>query len=432
MPTSSAKQYLAGIEINDEFKTAFDAIERSSQSMFITGKAGTGKSTLLRYVKEHTKKAAVVLAPTGIAAINVNGQTIHSFFKFPPKFIDTRVIRKLRKRTLIKNLEMIIIDEVSMVRADLMDGIDHALRINRGFDIPFGGVQVVMFGDLFQLPPVVRGRQLNEFFRMHYGSPYFFDAKVFEAVHLDMFELTKVYRQHDAAFVALLERIRNKTISNQDIALLNEKVAHNAIDASDQVITLASTNEIAAGVNAAHLKKIETEEYNFVAQVGEGFNQSEFPAEFDLKLKSGAQIMMLVNDPKGRWVNGTIAQIAEIYDDCVHVRINGVSFEVGMATWSKIEYRYDKEKNTIYEEVVGTFMQYPIKLAWAITIHKSQGKTFDKVIIDMGRGAFAHGQVYVALSRCRCLSDITLKRPIRRHDIIFDQHIYDFRQRFLR
>jgi len=293
-----------------------------------------------------------------------------------------------------------------------------------------GGVQVIMFGDLFQLPPVVRGKELNEFFRMHYGSPYFFDAKVFESLELRFVELTKVYRQSDLAFIELLDKIRSKQISSQDIALLNEKVDQNVADVYDQVITLTSTNEIAAQVNAIHLRKIETEEFNFVAQASDGFSQSEFPADFDLKLKSGAQIMMLVNDPKGRWVNGTIAQVDEINENCVKVRINGVSFEVEMATWSKIEYKYDKEKNSIYEEVIGNFMQYPIKLAWAITIHKSQGKTFDRVIIDMGRGAFAHGQVYVALSRCRRLSNIKLKRPIRIQDIIFDQHIYEFGQKF--
>lgn len=430
MGVALSSELLDDIEINHEFKQALDIIENTNNSVFVTGRAGCGKSTLLRYLKANTKKNAVVLAPTGVAAINVMGQTIHSFFKFPPKFIDKRVIRKMRNREIFKNIELVIIDEVSMVRADLMDGIDHALRINRGFDLPFGGAQVVMFGDLFQLPPVIRGDEMKDFFQKNYGSAYFFNAAVFLELNLRYIELRKIYRQSDAKFIDLLDRVRNKDINRRDLEQLNQRVI-NPPKQVEHIITLTTTNKIAAQVNEYHLHKLNNSEYEFQAEISEQFNESFFPTEYNLKLKKNAQVMMIMNDPQKRWVNGTIAQIEDLADDFIKVRIENEVYEVKRATWHKIEYKLDQENNHIVEDIVGVFMQYPLRLAWAITIHKSQGKTFDNVIIDLGHGAFAHGQVYVALSRCVCLEGIVLKRPLRSNDIIFDEKVYEFRKKFI-
>ncbi|MCP4650778.1 MAG: AAA family ATPase [PVC group bacterium] len=418
------------IEINKDFEEAFDLIENSNECVFVTGKAGTGKSTFLRYLKKNTGKNAVVLAPTGLAAINVRGQTIHSFFKFPPKFIDKQDIKKLRRKKLFKKIEMVIIDEISMVRADLMDGIDHALRLNRGFDVPFGGAQVVMFGDLFQLPPVIRGRELNEFFAQNYGSAYFFSAKVFSEISLRYVELSKIYRQSDSEFINLLDRVRNKNLLPQDLNFLNQRVVRQKnIDDEDVAITLTTTNAIAAKVNEYHLNKLEANEYQYQAEISDKFGESFFPTEFDLKLKVGAQVMMLMNDPERRWVNGSIGVIMELSGDFIKVQIDEDMYEIPRMTWHNIKYRFDKEQDAVIEEVEGTFMQYPIKLAWAITIHKSQGKTFDRVVINLGAGAFTHGQVYVALSRCSSLEGISLTRPVWPRDVIFDKKIYEFRER---
>jgi ATP-dependent exoDNAse (exonuclease V) alpha subunit len=419
------------IEINPEFQKVLDLIEHTDEHVFITGRAGTGKSTLLRYLKDKTKKNAVVLAPTGVAAINVKGQTIHSFFKLPPKFIDKRAVHKLRNRKIFKKIEMVIIDEISMVRADLMDGIDHALRLNRGFDLPFGGAQIVMFGDLFQLPPVVKGDQIRQFFDAHYGSSYFFDANVFSQIKLNYVELSKVYRQSDRKFIDMLDRIRNKRLLDSDLITLNQRVRKGMVP-TEHAITLTTTNNIAAKVNQYHLNRLDSAQFQYEADVSEQFEQTFFPTDASLRLKKGAQVMMIMNDPGKRWVNGTIAQIEELDEDCVKIRIGDDVHEVEKVVWDKIEYQYDKENEQILEQTIGTFMQYPLKLAWAITIHKSQGKTFNNVIIDLGYGAFAHGQVYVALSRCSSLESITLKRPVRSDDIIFDQKIYNFQHKFNR
>ncbi len=417
------------IDFNNEFQKAFDLIENTNDCIFITGRAGTGKSTLLKILKQKTKKNAVVLAPTGVSAINVQGQTIHSFFKFPPKIIQKETPHRLRGAKLFKKIELIIIDEVSMVRADLMDGIDHAMRINRGFDIPFGGAQVVMFGDLFQLPPVIRGAQLQEFFREHYGSAYFFSADVFRNIKLNCIELTKIYRQSDKDFIGLLEKIRNKELLSQDLNILNSRLIDKAL--CNDVITLTTTNELAARMNEKHLKMLDGLEYSYQAEVSDKFEDAFFPTEFDLKLKAGAQVMLTRNDSEKRWVNGTIAQVEELGEDIIKISIGSNIYELSKQVWSRIVYKYDEKNNAIIEETVGTFQQYPLRLAWAITIHKSQGKTFDDVIIDLGWGAFAHGQVYVALSRCSSLKGVVLKRPVRLSDIIFDQDVYKFREKFI-
>ena len=421
----------AHLDINDEFKSAFDLMEYAKECLFITGKAGTGKSTLLKYFKANTGKKIIVLAPTGVAAINVGGQTIHSFFRLPPKIIQKDTIKRLRDKSLIKNLDMVIIDEVSMVRSDLMDGIDYALRLNRGkMKTPFGGVQMVFFGDLFQLSPVVENeaRQLLE---ERYLSPYFFSAKVFDDCHIRAIELSTIYRQKDTSFMELLNRVRNKEHTKEDLDTLNKRVREDAtVSKKDSTVILTTTNILANTINQDRLSKLSGKEIIYEAKAFGKFEESAYPTDASLKLKKGAQVILLKNDPDKRWVNGTLAKVIALSKDSIVVDINGLTYDVPVVKWQKIEYSYNEAEDKIEAEVVGDFVQYPIKLAWAITIHKSQGQTFDKVIIDMGHGAFTHGQLYVALSRCTCIDGIRLKRPVTHSDIIFDQRIYEFNDRF--
>ncbi len=421
----------AHLDINDEFKSAFDLMEYTKECLFITGKAGTGKSTLLKYFKANTGKKIIVLAPTGVAAINVGGQTIHSFFRLPPKIIQKDTIKRLRDKSLIKNLDMVIIDEVSMVRSDLMDGIDYALRLNRGkMKTPFGGVQMVFFGDLFQLSPVVENeaRQLLE---ERYLSPYFFSAKVFDDCHIRAIELSTIYRQKDTSFMELLNRVRNKEHTKEDLDTLNKRVREDAtVSKKDSTVILTTTNILANTINQDRLSKLSGKEITYEAKAFGKFEESTYPTDASLKLKKGAQVILLKNDPDKRWVNGTLAKVIALSKDSIVVDINGLTYDVPVVKWQKIEYSYNEDEDKIEDRVVGDFAQYPIKLAWAITIHKSQGQTFDKVIIDMGHGAFTHGQLYVALSRCTYMEGIRLKRPVIHSDIIFDQRIYEFNERF--
>lgn len=421
----------ANLDVNDEFRAAFDLMENTNDSLFITGKAGTGKSTLLKYFKAHTGKKIIVLAPTGVAAVNVNGQTVHSFFKFPPKVIQKDTIRRLRDKNLVRNLDMVIIDEVSMVRSDLMDGIDYALRINRDeMKKPFGGVQMVFFGDLFQLSPVVE-REARELLEGRYPSPYFFSAKVFNDFYVKPIELSMIYRQKDSGFMELLNRVRNKEHTEDDLDILNARVQRDVSTlAKDDTIILTTTNSLANSINSGRLSKLSGREFVYEASASGKFDESAYPTDEALKLKKGAQVILIKNDPAGQWVNGTLAKIFALSEDSITVDIKGRICSIPVAKWQKIEYSYNEDEDKIEDEVVGTFEQYPIKLAWAITIHKSQGQTFDKVILDLGNGAFTHGQLYVALSRCTRLEGISLRRPVMDSDIIFDPRIYEFKARF--
>ncbi|MFH0839828.1 MAG: AAA family ATPase [Candidatus Omnitrophota bacterium] len=419
------------LDMNDEFKSAFDLMENTRECLFITGKAGTGKSTLLKYFKANTGKKIIVLAPTGVAAINVGGQTIHSFFRLPPKIIQKDTIKRLRDKSLVENLDMVIIDEVSMVRADIMDGIDYALRLNRGrMKIPFGGVQMVFFGDLFQLSPVVEN-EAKELMEELYPSPYFFSAKVFNDCHIRAIELSTIYRQKDSSFMELLNRVRNKEYAKADLDTLNNRVQKDAaVSKKDTTVILTTTNRLASTINQDRLSGLSGKEITYEATATGKFEESAYPTDTSLKLKKGAQVILIKNDPAKQWVNGTLAKVVALSNDSVVVDINGRTCDVPIVKWQKIEYSYDEDEDKIEDEVVGAFAQYPIKLAWAITIHKSQGQTFDKVIIDLGHGAFTHGQLYVALSRCTCLDGIRLKRPVTPRDIIFDRRIYEFKSRF--
>ena len=420
-------QDLDQIDLNAEFRHTIDLIEQDCPCLFLTGKAGTGKSTLLHYMRETTTKVTAVLAPTGVAALNVGGQTIHSFFRFPPTLIDPGSLRKRRSAKLFQKLETLIIDEVSMVRADVMDGIDTALRLHRdAIHTPFGGVQIILCGDLFQLPPIVRERDMQTFFDQQYGGPYFFCAKVFEDLQPCSVELTTIYRQHDEDFIYVLNKIRENNVDAELLGLLNARVRRGGEPPQDSsFITLTATNQAAFRKNQACLERLAERSHTYPAEVSGQFEESIFPTEELLELKPGAQVMLIRNDPYKRWVNGSIGRISSLTDTKVWVEIRGTVYELEPETWHNIRYRYNQETNRIEEEEVGSFTQYPLRLAWAITIHKSQGQTFDKVMIDLGRGAFAHGQTYVALSRCTSLEGLVFSRPVTPRDIVFDERVYD-------
>lgn len=411
----------------DAFKGAFELFENSRDHIFVTGKAGTGKSTLLQYMRENTRKQVAVLAPTGVGAINVNGQTIHSFFHFPPSFIQKENIRRHKNKKLIKNLDALIIDEVSMVRADLMDGIDQSLRINRNtMNVPFGGVQMVLFGDLFQLPPIV-DPAFARIFDTLYKTPYFFSSRVMETVPLKYVELTEIFRQKEEAFISLLNKIRHGEVDEDDFTRLNGRVDPRiSLDSCTGCIILTTTNAAAGRINRKRLSHISSKEYVYEARIVDEFDERSYPVEARLKLKKGTQIMLVRNDEHKRWVNGTLATVEDLSFKKILIDVQGNRHEVPKVQWPKTKYSYNEKEKKIEEKVTGMFEQYPIKLAWAITIHKSQGQTFDNVIIDLGSGAFAHGQVYVALSRCTSFEGITLTQPVMHRDMVFDERIHAF------
>ena len=420
------------IQLTDDFKAVLELMKNSDECQFITGRAGTGKSTLLRYFRATTSKHVVVLAPTGIAAINVGGQTIHSFFQLPPRFIQENDIKSLGKnRSLIEKIDTLVIDEASMVRADVMDGIDLSLRINRSNNKPFGGVKVILIGDLFQLPPVV-GQDMNEFFEKKYQSPFFFSARVFTKINIRCFELTHIFRQSDPKFISILNNVRENKHTESDMEHLNSRlIDEDCFDEDEVFVVLTSTNDAASRINTFNLVKIEDRSYRYEAVVADKFDEREFPNDYALILKKGAQIMMIKNDvEKKRWVNGTIGVVQDLTDSTVVVNINGNIHEVTRNRWEKIQYVYNENTDHVEPHVIGTFEQFPLRLAWAITIHKSQGQTFDDVVIDVGHGAFAHGQVYVALSRCTKLEGIRLRKKIRASDVIFDRRVLEFHKSF--
>ncbi len=423
------------LELNDDFQYALDVLEKTKKNLFITGRAGTGKSTLLRLFRRTTKKKTVVVAPTGIAALNVQGQTIHSFFGFPAKPITKKDIKKRKSRKLYKNMEVLIIDEISMVRADLLDNIDTFLRINRENAIePFGGVQIVLFGDLFQLPPVVSSEAEQMLFKLYYESPYFFAATVFQTeFELEYLELRKTYRQKSRHFLRLLDAVRTNQMDYDDLEDLNERYQPD-FEPEDFYITLSPRNAVVDQINQHFLKKLDEVEFSYMATVNGNFNPRLFPTEPILKLKEGAQVMFVKNDPRRRFVNGTIGKIVKLNSEEIKVAIESNLEDkkqkliiLERLEWEILKYKPSTEDATAIDtDVAGTFKQYPIKLAWAITIHKSQGKTFDKIIIELGKGAFEHGQTYVALSRCRTLDGIVLKQKVRPRDIMTDERIVEY------
>ncbi len=423
-----SSQNLQGIELTDEFKQALQVMEAAEEHAFITGRAGTGKSTLLRHFMAHTKRRVVVLAPTGLAAVNVGGQTIHSFFKFPPHVLQAKDVRLLtREKRLFEQLDTIIIDEISMVRADVLDAIDRSLRLNRRrHEVPFGGVQIIAFGDLLQLAPVVQG-ELQPYVSETYDTPYFFSANVLNQCDWRHIELTRNYRQDkDPEFFDLLTRLGHNSMTRDDVENLNTRLLEEGDEEDEHVVILTSTNAAASATNARRLESLPGTPMQYGAKVTGDFDDALFPTELGLVVKKGAQVMLLRNDPDRRWVNGDVGIVERCTEQELSVRIKDEVHEILPVKWERIRYAFSTEDNKMVQEIAGTFKQFPLKLAWAITIHKSQGQTLRQAVVDLGRGAFAHGQVYVALSRCESLEGLWLRRPIRERDIIFDDRVLRF------
>ncbi len=416
--------------LTPEFEAAIDYVRAGDGHLFVTGRAGTGKSTLLRMLRDELLDEAVVVAPTGLAAINVGGQTIHSFFGLPPRLIQPTDIKRGRYGRVMRKLSAVIIDEVSMVRSDLMWAIDQSLRINRGRPRdPFGGARMVLFGDLHQLPPVIRDPQEAAHLEDTYGGPYFFEISALrEDIGTQYLELSQVFRQRDEALVAVLDRIRDGSAEDDDLALLNGRVAPiRTLSEGLSYVILTPTNDAANRINRAYLEALPGAIHRFEAGVSGEFNPRAQPTDAELYLKEGARVIMLRNDADRRWVNGTIATVAKLSADRMWVDVNGVHHEVEPVAWENRRYAFEQDSGKIVESVAGTFKQFPVRLAWAMTIHKSQGLTLEKVYIDLGRGTFAHGQAYVALSRCTSLEGLALARPLQPRDVLFDPRATGYR-----
>lgn len=424
------------IDFNPQFERALCLLEQGEKSVFITGKAGVGKSTLLNYFCKHAKNKPVILAPTGVAALNVRGQTIHSFFNFYIDVTAEKIAQKKvlpKKRALYQQLTTLIIDEMSMVRADLLDCIDEFLRLYGPVPgRPFGGVHMVFVGDLCQLPPVV-SREEMAIFSSHYATPYFFSARVFKDFSFEVIELNKVYRQKESQFIDLLNRVRNNSLNLVDIEQINTRVDPEfAPSDREYFIHLTTTNQNADNINDACLRKLSGRLHGYKAEIVGDVGKEYYPTAAHLEFKIGAQIMMLNNDVRKRWVNGSVGKIEAVRDidgeDVISVRFQHGerSVDVTRFEWEVIKFKL--KDDAIEAESVGTFKQFPFRLAWAVTIHKSQGKTFDRVIIDVGTGTFASGQLYVALSRCTTFDGVILKTPIKRQHIFSDPRIHRFLQ----
>jgi len=416
------------VKLSKEWKKLLKIV-KEGRNIFLTGRAGTGKTTFLKYFRATTEKNVVVLAPTGVAAVNIQGQTIHSFFKFHPGITEGDIKKVYKDREIYEKLEILIIDEISMVRSDMLDCIDKFLRINGPEPgVVFGGVQVIVTGDLYQLPPIVqRGEEM--IFKLVYKSPYFFDSNSFKRGKFLMIELLQVYRQSNEDFIELLDMVRTYRIDDEHLEKINQRVCY--MDSWEEFgVSLVTTNYAADKINSDKLRELDGEARHFNGLIDGGFKLNDLPTSQNLFLKEGAQVMLLNNDSKGRWINGDIVKIIKIEDDFVRVMFDDGAFDdVGRYKWEKVKY-YLNEDGKIQSEIVGSFIQFPMKLAWAITIHKGQGKTYEKVFIDFGNGTFAPGQAYVALSRCCSFEGLYLKKPLDYSHILIDERVESFMLEF--
>jgi ATP-dependent DNA helicase PIF1 len=429
----SQRSWPSDVKPTAEFLAAHGYLREGKGHLFVTGRAGTGKSTLLKCLRDLLADKMVVVAPTGLAAVNVGGQTVHSFFGLPPRLIRKDDIRRSRNARIMRGLKFLVVDEVSMVRSDLMWAIDQSLRLNRGrAREPFGGVRLAMFGDLHQLPPVIDEAEMAAHLETEHGGPFFFDVGALRDGHgTALIELSEVFRQREAALLDVLNKVRDGEAGEDDLAVLNERVHPiRTLSEGEPYVILTPTNAAAKRINAAYLAALTGRAETYQAGVTGEFNESAQPTDATLVLKPRAKVMLLRNDPDRRWVNGTIARVARLEPDKVWVEVDGEEHEIERVSWENRRYAYDKEAEAIVETVAGTFKQFPLRLAWALTIHKSQGLTLDRVYIDLGRGTFAHGQAYVALSRCRTLEGLALARPLRPSDILFDPAAMGYRRIF--
>jgi ATP-dependent exoDNAse (exonuclease V) alpha subunit len=421
------------LTFNAEGQQVLDILDTTLAHLFLTGRAGTGKSTLLQHFRQTTSKKLVVLAPTGVAAVNVGGQTIHSFFGFRPGItLDNVRSRSRGQNSIYKQLDMIIIDEISMVRADLLDCIEKFLRLNGRYEgQPFGGIQMVFIGDLYQLPPVVPEDE-QELFETVYASPYFFDARAYGKARVTRVELTEVYRQRDPIFVEILDALRTGALNGPQRTYLNRQCFRQHAQTEGSPIQLVTTNHMADRINHNYLERLPGKAQLYSGEIRGTFGERQLPTHERLRLRPQARVMLLNNDTEGRWINGDLGYIKTLPDSKRPDQAMTVWLDRGEAIqllrfkWEVIRFHYNPERNRIESEVMGSFNQYPLRLAWAVTIHKAQGKTFDEVVVDFGRGTFAPGQAYVALSRCTSMAGLVLRRPLEQRHVLTDVRIETF------